>query len=467
MNEPFLDTWITRVMGLSSSSPAARLKAFERRQLDALNHIIIHARNHSRFYRKALSGISDIPLGDLKDMAALPFTRPADIQENPKAFLALSQGEISRIVTLNTSGTTSDPKRIFFTDEDLGRVVDFFTAVLTAIMNPGETGLIFLPGDTRTGAGDLIRTAMEAAQASPVVSGIIRDFRPAADLVWSTRPSLLIGMPVQILALGEYMKSKGTLPRIAHVILTADHVPAPLVDRVEDLLGARVLNHYGMTEIGFGGAIQCPARGHMHPRHPDLFFEIVDPAGHPLPAGQWGEVVITTLNRRGMPLIRYRTGDLSRMIDAPCACGSPFPRLDRVRNRQGATAHTPGRHGLTMADLDDLLFSLPGVVDFTACIQSKTDAGQAIIPTLDIEIMGLGPRTQRIHIDPGASPGLTMVLESGRLRMGSITVRPFDFSNTYVTKRQIQFNSHGFNSHGQTGSGNTEVQPTTTEKRFV
>ncbi|WP_020590119.1 DVU_1553 family AMP-dependent CoA ligase [Desulfobacter curvatus] len=461
MNPPFLDTWINRTMGLPSSSPTARLEAFERRQLEALNHTITHARDHSRFYREALAGIADVPLQDLKDMAGLPFTRPADIRENPKAFVALSQGEISRIVTLNTSGTTAAPKRIFFTDEDLGRVVDFFTAVLTDIMNPGETGLIFLPGETRASAGDLIRTAMEAAQARAMVPGIIRDFSPAADLVTATRPSLIIGMPVQILALCEYMKSTGTLPDIAHVILTADHVPASLVKRVESLLGATVLNHYGMTETGFGGAIQCPASKSLHLRHPDLFFEIIDPAGNSLPPGQWGEIVITTLNRKGMPLIRYRTGDVSRIPDIPCACGSPFPRLDRVRNRQGVKDDTAGCHGLAMADLDDLLFSLPGVVDFTACIDTKTDAGQAI-PTLDIGLMGLEPLTQRIHIDPGTSPGLTAALESGRLRMGKITVRAFDFSNTYVTKRQIRYNSHGL-----TGPINTQAQPTTKVERSV
>lgn len=435
MNTPFLDTWINRTMGLPSISPTAVLDAFESRQLEALNRTVIHAREHSHFYGHSLSGVADVPLHGLKDMAALPFTRPADIRENPKAFLALSQGEISRIVTLNTSGTTAVPKRIFFTDEDLDRVVAFFTAVLTTVMNPGEPGLIFLPGKTRAGAGDLIKIAMEAAQARPMVPGIIRDFSPAADLVRSTRPSLIIGMPVQILALCEYLNATGTLPDLAYVILTADHVPAPLVARVEHLLGARVLNHYGMTEIGFGGAIQCPAREHLHLRHPDLFFEIVDSAGNPLPPGQWGEIVITTLNRKGMPLIRYRTGDVSRILDTPCACGSPFPRLDRVRNRQRVSTNNAGCHGLTMVELDDLFFSLPGVVDFKACIDTKTD-----IPTLDIELMELDSLTQPVHIDPGRSPGLTATLESGRLRMGKITVRAFDFSNTYVTKRQIQFN---------------------------
>lgn len=68
-------------------------------------------------------------------------------------------------------------------------------------MSPGETGLIFLPGDTRASAGDLIKTAMKASQARSMVPGIIRDFSPAADLVRATRPSLIIGMPIQILAL--------------------------------------------------------------------------------------------------------------------------------------------------------------------------------------------------------------------------------------------------------------------------
>lgn len=439
------------------SSSTDLLEAFASRQLAALNRTIAHARNHSRFYRQAFSGITDAPLKDFKDIAALPFTRPADIQENPKGFLALSQGEISRIVTLNTSGTTADPKRIFFTDEDLGSVVDFFTAVLKSIMHPGETGLIFLPGDTRASAGDLIRKAMQAAQAQAVVPGIIRNFGPAADLVRSKRPSLLVGMPVQILALCEYMKSTGTLPDIAHVILTADHVPAPLVDRVEELSGAKVLNHYGMTEIGFGGAVQCPAQEGLHLRHADLLFEIVDPAGNPLPPGQWGEIVVTTLNRTGMPLIRYRTGDVSRILEAPCTCGSPFPRLDRIRNRQRVEADNSDAWRLTMADLDDILFSLPGVVDFKASIDTQTD-----MPTLDIELMGLESLIEPLPLDSGAFPGLTAALDAGRLRMGTIAVRAFDFSNTYVTKRQIQFNSHGL-----TWPLNTQVQPTKNVERSV
>lgn len=229
-------------------------------------------------------------------------------------------------------------------------------------MDPGEAGLIFLPGTPAASAGDLIKRAMEAVGADAHVPGIIRDFRPAAQLVQKTRPSLIIGMPVQILALGEYLGQTVPRPiRPIHAILTADHVPAALAARVEQLLGGKVFSHYGMTETCFGGAIQCPAQEGLHLRHPSLFFEIIDPeTGAPLPAGTWGEMTLTTLDRRGMPLIRYRTGDVSRILEAPCACGSPYPRLDRIRNRQAAQGKGGGLPGITMAELDDLIFAFPG-----------------------------------------------------------------------------------------------------------
>ncbi|WDP91722.1 MAG: phenylacetate--CoA ligase family protein [Desulfobacter sp.] len=455
----FLDRWIYDATGPGPASPGDRLAAY---QLDCLNRSLAHARSSSRFYRDRLSGAA--PLTGLKDMAALPLTRPGHIRKSPKSFLAVSQDEISRIATLATSGTTAAPKRLFFTGRDLDRTLDFFKAVLAPLMAPGDTGLIFLPGSTRASAGDLIKTAMEALGARPRVPGIITDFKPAADLVEQTGPALIIGMPVQILALGEYMKSTGSLTtRIPWAILTADHLPAALAGRVEALLGGKVLNHYGMTETGFGGAIQCPAREGLHLRLPDLFFEIIDPAtGAQLPPGVWGEVAVTTLNRRGMPLIRYRTGDVSRIIDTPCACGSPYPRLDRIRNRQAESADSAGVP-LTMADLDDILFSLPGVVDFSARIskgkniqvnngannwttnpinnRTNKDTGpKRGTPVLDIELMGLAPLPRNIDIDPDRSPGLKTAIESGRLRMGRITTRKFDFRNTYVGKRQILYN---------------------------
>jgi phenylacetate-coenzyme A ligase PaaK-like adenylate-forming protein len=90
-----------------------------------------------------------------------------------------------------------------------------------------------------------------------------------------------------------------------------------------------------MTEMGLGGAMACEERVGYHPREADLIFEIIDPqTGGPLPEGEVGEVVFTTLTRAAMPLIRYRTGDLSRWIPGNCPCGSVLKRLDRIADRK-------------------------------------------------------------------------------------------------------------------------------------
>ena len=110
-------------------------------------------------------------------------------------------------------------------------------------------------------------------------------------------------------------------------------------------------NHYGTTEMGLGGGVDCAAHAGLHLREADLLFEIVDPAsGAPLAAGEEGEIVFTTLTREAMPLVRYRTGDLGRFAVEPCPCGSSLrllapvrERLDDVATLAGRRAAEPGR----------------------------------------------------------------------------------------------------------------------------
>lgn len=120
-----------------------------------------------------------------------------------------------------------------------------------------------------------------------------------------------------------------------------------------------------MTETGYGGGVQCGARAGYHLRDRDLLIEILDPeTGQPVPEGQYGELVLTTLRRRGMPLVRYRTGDLGRMIAEPCACGCLKPRLDKVEGRLDDSVRLSGGKVLSMHILDELLFALDEVEDF-------------------------------------------------------------------------------------------------------
>jgi phenylacetate-coenzyme A ligase PaaK-like adenylate-forming protein len=138
-----------------------------------------------------------------------------------------------------------------------------------------------------------------------------------------------------------------------------------------------------MTEMGLGGGVECQARRGCHLREADLYFEIVNPTtGEPVADGETGEVVFTTLTRRGMPLIRYRTGDLSRFIPGDCPCGTTLKTLERVRSRvSGCIAVGQGQY-VTIADLDEALFSIAGLLDFSATV---THAGKDCL-SLEVRI---------------------------------------------------------------------------------
>ncbi len=158
------------------------------------------------------------------------------------------------------------------------------------------------------------------------------------------------------------------------MLLTADHIPAAIVDAIESAWNCQVYRHYGMTEMGWGGGVECEARDGYHLREADLFVEIVDPeTGRPLPDGESGEIVVTTLTRAGMPLIRYRTGDISRFHTSPCACGTVLKRLDRITGRLNDGKCLVSGMPLTLPVLDEALFSLPDVMDFKADLTSCQD----------------------------------------------------------------------------------------------
>jgi phenylacetate-coenzyme A ligase PaaK-like adenylate-forming protein len=121
--------------------------------------------------------------------------------------------------------------------------------------------------------------------------------------------------------------------------------------------------------------VDCAAHDGYHLREADLYFEIVSPAnGAPAGPGEYGEVVFTTLTRRGMPLIRYRTGDISRLLPGRCACGSLVQRLERVRHRTDGQISLGPYGELCMAELDEALFAVPGVTGFTAALDSGIPA---------------------------------------------------------------------------------------------
>ena len=123
-----------------------------------------------------------------------------------------------------------------------------------------------------------------------------------------------------------------------------------------------------MTEMGLGGGVDCRVRADYHLREADLLFEIIDPdSGMVVPEGERGEVVFTTLTRSAMPLVRYRTGDISRFVPGDCPCGTALRRMAHVDGRLGSGARV-GKGLVSQKDMDECLLGLPGVVDFRATV---------------------------------------------------------------------------------------------------
>jgi phenylacetate-coenzyme A ligase PaaK-like adenylate-forming protein len=362
-----LDSWIAGKIGLGQAS--LNRAALADWQIDRLRQTVDWVRNNSAFYRDHLSTLSDKPLTSLDDIHAFPFTRAEDIATDPLRFVCLSQSDISRVVTLDSSGTTSAPKRLFFSREDQEITLDFFDHGLRLMAEAGDKVMILLPGDKPGSVGDLLFQAIPRFGGIPVLAGVPHDFAACALLAAREAVTVIIGIPVQVLAIARHWRAMGwRCDHIRNVLLCSDNVSDAIRREISALWSCGIFQEWGMTELGYGGGVDCSAHCGYHLQESDFLFEIVDlDSGRPLPPGQIGEIVVTTLTRRGMPLIRYKTGDLSRFLDGPCACGSPLRRLDRIQTRK--TGLLPVGDGqISMASLDEILFAIPDIADFTASL---------------------------------------------------------------------------------------------------
>lgn len=379
-----LDPWIAAKVGQDGGR--ADRPAIEAYQLEKLRETLRLARARSAFYRQHLAAAPQ-ELANLASLDQFPFTTAEDIRDQPLRCLCVSQGEISRVVTLSSTGTTGEPKRLYFTASDQELTLDFFHVGMSTLVGPGDRVLILLPCETPGGVGDLLARALERLGAVGLRHGPVRDVAETLEVMIRERVNSLVGIPTQILALARYQDGNGRrVPlQLKSALLTTDYVSPAIVAAVEGAWNCQVYNHYGMTEMGLGGGVECQARRGYHLREADLYFEIIDPeTGQSLPEGEQGEVVFTTLTRRGMPLIRYRTGDLSRFVPGPCPCGTVLKTLARVRERICGRVELPGGRGLSMADLDDALFPLEGVLDFRAAV-SRDERGVRL--DLDVQVL--------------------------------------------------------------------------------
>jgi phenylacetate-CoA ligase len=390
-----LERWIAaKIGGGERPLSLAELHSY---QLERLNQTISLAQDRSRFYRRLL-GEERMSLSSLEELGDLPFTTAEQLGSAPFEFLCVRQDEVERIVTLPTSGTTGAAKRVFFTADDQELTKDFFRWGMSTMVEAGDRVLILLPGHLPGSVGDLLKEALARMDVRGIIHGPVTDPRHTLGVMERERVTALVGIPVQVLWLARVGGGNGDPRslRLKSVLLTTDHVPDAIVGVIEDTWGCDVYNHYGMTEMGLGGGVDCQARAGYHVREADLFFEVVDPvSGRPVAKGDRGELVFTTLTRGAMPLIRYRTGDVSRIVPEPCPCGSVLERLAHVDQRLSGIIGLPGGRLLCQKDFDEALFAIDGLMDFQVLFTG--DYGRESI-ALQVKYRQGGPRPSKHEI---------------------------------------------------------------------
>jgi phenylacetate-CoA ligase len=354
----------------------ARLARAERaqiveRQNELLRRHIRHCAAHSPFYR-AMFDRAGVAPGDLQragDLARLPFTEKSDLEASHAEFLALPPGDIVDLCL--TSGTTGKSVAMLQSAADLDRLAcneelsfgglgitrEDRVLVAAAIDRCFMAGLAYFLGLTRIGA-----TVIRGGSSSAAL---------LVELIKNCRPSAIVGVPSLLLAVAHKLQGDGIDPAglgvtrlicIGEPVRKADFTLSPLGERLAAGWGCPIFGTYASTEMATSFT-DCPAGlgGHLHP---DLMvLEIVDEKGEPVPDGTPGEVVATPLGVTGMPLIRFKTGDIASLHSEPCPCGRNTPRLGPVLGRKsqmlkyrGTTVYPPA--------IAAVLQGMPGVRGF-------------------------------------------------------------------------------------------------------
>lgn len=311
----------------------------EELQLKRLRYMVDYAYNNSPFYHKKL-GDAGITSGDkfktLSDIKYIPFTTKEDMREQyPLGFLGTPMKNIVRMHA--SSGTTGKPTVGFYTKNDIESWSDCMARLIVA-GGGSENDIVQIAFGYGLFTGALgLHFGMEKIGATviPISSGntqkqlmMMRDFGVTA----------LVATPSYALYLGEAIKENGGYSdeyKLRLGFLGSESCTLEMREQIEESLRIFVTDNYGLTEIGGPGASgECEHRCGLHFCEDHFLPEIVDrDTFEPLPEGEVGELVVTTLSREGMPVLRYRTKDITSLNYQPCKCGRTGVRMNKVMGR--------------------------------------------------------------------------------------------------------------------------------------
>ena len=340
--------------------------ALEQVQLRRLQRTVRRVAAHVKFYQQKFAelGLTPQKIRTLADLRHLPFTTSADLRANyPTGLLAVTFDDTLRLHT--SSGTTGKPKALFFSREDVDNAAELcarsfvmagvtrqdvfqnmmtygmFTGALVTHYGAEKVGCLVIPA----GPGNSERQLM-----------LMQDFRTTVIHI----------TPSYGLYLATFIEEHGVDPRRDLALRKAFVGAEPYTDetrrKIEEGLGVEVYNCYGLSEMnGPGVAFECVEKHGLHVWEDNFIIEIINPqTGEPVGDGEAGELVMTTLCREAMPLLRYRTRDITSIISTPCPCGRTHRRLNRITGRSDDMLIVRGVN-IYPQQIERVLMAQPGV----------------------------------------------------------------------------------------------------------
>lgn len=303
-----------------------------------LKELVWYVYDNVPFYRKKFNemGLSPRDIRGIEDIEKLPFTTKNDLRDNyPFGLFAVPMEQIVRIHA--SSGTTGKPTVVGYTQED----IDIWSEVMArSLVSSGATKNSIIQnaygyGLFTGGLGIHYGAERIGATVIPISGGntarqilIMQDF--GSDVLTCT--------PSYSLYLAEELEKKGVKRsdiNLKYGVFGAEPWSEGMRNEIERRLNIKAINIYGLSEIiGPGVANECLEQAGLHIYDDHFYPEIIDPAtGNHVKEGEKGELVLTTLTKKGIPLIRYRTRDLTRFLPGECKCGRTHPKIDRIMGR--------------------------------------------------------------------------------------------------------------------------------------
>ena len=366
-------------------------RQLEGHQLAGLKWSVSHVYQGSSFYQKRFdeAGVRLSDIQSLKDIRRLPFTKGDDLREEyPFPFLSVPSSRVVRVHA--SSGTTGKKKILAYTKKDIDDWAHFFARCyeMAGVTEQDRVQIAVGYGIWTAGVGFQLGLENLGAMAIPTGPGNV-DMQ--CQFLVDLQSTVMCCTASMALLMAEEIDRRNLRKKIAlkKIIFGSERSSDAMRRRIKELMGLEdMFDITGMTELwGPGAGLDCSKHEGIHYWADYFILELLDPDTlEPVPAGETGEMVVTTLGKEASPLIRYRTRDLTRLIEHPCSCGNIFPMHDKILGRSDDMVVFRGVN-IYPGQIDQILSTIPEIASEYQMVLDRGDDGRDYL-TLKVECHG-------------------------------------------------------------------------------